>query len=700
MSCHPVLAEYADPEDVDAALRAYEAAVRRIVEAHGGVVQGFGGDALTAVFGVPTVHEDDAERAVRAGLGLVGPASGLAGAEGGPCEMCVGVHTGEALVQLDVDPARGESFPAGDLLATATHLRSLASATGVVVSEVDAVHSPLRYSSTRSSRFPRRQTRQPPLLSGWRKPGARAPVRNPRAPYPTSLIGRETELAFLKALFEKAAGSASPQVALIVGEPGIGKSRLVAELFGHVQSRADAVTWRQGRCPPYGEGVTFWALGEVFKAHAGVLETDDLASVEAKLDAIVPAGPDREWLLNRLRALLGLEAPPASREENSAAWLRLLEEFASAGPAIVVIEDLHWADEALLAFVEHVAGNVAEVPLLVIATARPELFERQPSFAATIGRVNRIALEPLCLAESECLVAELLEMARVPGEVRDSRRALGGQPLLRRRVGAPAPGPGGRRRVADARQPGGARTTFAGQSGADARLGASRHRGASRHASRRSTRPCSSTPPSSGTSSGPAPWPPWATGMPGSVDGALRDLVARQLVHRVRESSMAGRERVRLRPRPRSRRRLRATPARGSRQEACRRGRMDRRQGRRAQSRTCGEILAHHYVTAVDLAAAAGTRSSRSSLCVPPRSTTLTLAGDRASSLDVADAERHYSRALELAGSDGPERPRLLARWSNAVKQRGRPGEAVAALEEAIAGPRAAVTFAPPRSRR
>ena len=142
--------------------------------------------------------------------------------------------------------------------------------------------------------------------------------------------------------------------------------------------------------------------------------------MEAKLGAIVPEGPDREWLRNRLRALLGLEAPPASREENSTAWLRLLEELASAGPAIVVIEDLHWADEALLAFIEYVAGNVAEVPLLVIATARPELFERHPSFAAAIGRVNRIALEPLSAAETERLVAGLLETVRIPGEVRDT----------------------------------------------------------------------------------------------------------------------------------------------------------------------------------------------------------------------------------------------------------------------------------------
>ena len=110
----------------------------------------------------------------------------------------------------------------------------------------------------------------------------RRTAAQPRLASLTPLVGRETELSFLKALFDKAAGSSSPQVALIVGEPGIGKSRLVAELFGQVQSRDDAVIWRQGRCLPYGEGVSFWALGEVFKAHAGILETDDLVTVRGQ----------------------------------------------------------------------------------------------------------------------------------------------------------------------------------------------------------------------------------------------------------------------------------------------------------------------------------------------------------------------------------------------------------------------------------
>ena len=147
----------------------------------------------------------------------------------------------------------------------------------------------------------------------------------------TRFVGRSVELSYLTALLEKASDSSSPQVALIVGDPGIGKSRLVAELFAWVDASPRLTTWRQGRCLPYGEGVTFWALAEIVKAHAGILDTDDRDAVEAKLEQVLPEGEDRPWFRQRLRALLGLEAPKAEREENFTAWLRFLEDLAASG---------------------------------------------------------------------------------------------------------------------------------------------------------------------------------------------------------------------------------------------------------------------------------------------------------------------------------------------------------------------------------
>ena len=187
----------------------------------------------------------------------------------------------------------------------------------------------------------------------------------------TPLAGREMELSYLSAIFDKAIAQSTPQIALIVGEPGIGKSRLVRELFAYVDGLPELVTWRQGYCPPFGEDITYWALAEIVKGHAGILDTDQHETVDAKLEAVLPSGPDREWFHQRLRALLGLTAPEAAREENFTAWLRFFEDMAARGPTVLVFEDLHCADQALLSFLEHLTTHVASVPLLILGTARP-----------------------------------------------------------------------------------------------------------------------------------------------------------------------------------------------------------------------------------------------------------------------------------------------------------------------------------------
>ena len=169
----------------------------------------------------------------------------------------------------------------------------------------------------------------------------------------------------------------------IVGEPGVGKSRLCAELFAYIDERPELVTWRQGRCLPYGEGIAFWALGEIVKAECGILESDSPDEAEAKLERAAPADdPDRLWLVARLAPLVGAPAEPASQEESFTAWRRFLEALAAQGPTVLVFEDLHWADDALLSFLEHLADWSQGVPLLILCTARPELHEQHPTWAA------------------------------------------------------------------------------------------------------------------------------------------------------------------------------------------------------------------------------------------------------------------------------------------------------------------------------
>jgi class 3 adenylate cyclase len=369
-------AESADPEDVDRMLAAYFEVARAQIVAHGGVAEKFIGDAVVGVFGVPAAHEDDPERAVRAGLRIAEDAEELKAVDGAPLKIRVGINTGEALVRLRISPASGEGFLSGGAINTASRIQSVAPEMGVVVGidTYEATAAVFDYVEL-----------EPATLKGKSEPVRIFHARSPRARLGTDLtrthdtpfIGREIDLALLKGIFDKAVAAISPQLVSVVGEPGLGKSRIVAELGVHVDSTPGLVTWRQGRCLPYGEGITFWALGEIVKAHAGILDSDPPEVATTKLDAVLPEGDERPWFRQRLLPLLGIEATSsAGREELFTAWRRFVEHIAEHGPTVLVFEDLHWADEAMLAFLEHLADHAEGVPLLIVGTARPELFER------------------------------------------------------------------------------------------------------------------------------------------------------------------------------------------------------------------------------------------------------------------------------------------------------------------------------------
>jgi predicted ATPase len=232
------------------------------------------------------------------------------------------------------------------------------------------------------------------------------------------MVGREAEVTILRAAFDKVVRDRSVQLVTVVGGPGVGKSRLVAELFAHVDSTPDPVRWRQGRCLPYGEGITFWALGEIVKAEAGILESDSPEAAAQKLDGVLVEGTDREWLRQRLLPLIGLEASStAEREELFTAWRRFLESLAEERPSVFVFEDLHWADGAMLAFLEHLADWSEGVPMLLVTTARPELYERAPGWAGGKRNTTTISLSPLSDTETAQLISALLDQAVLPAEV-------------------------------------------------------------------------------------------------------------------------------------------------------------------------------------------------------------------------------------------------------------------------------------------
>ncbi len=422
--------ESADPEDVNEMLSAYAAMARRQIEAFGGVVEKFIGDAVVGVFGVPAAHEDDPERAVRAGLRMAEEAEELFSIGGEPLRLRLGINTGRMLVRIGVRPGSGERFLAGDAINTASRLQSVAPEMGVGVGEAtyEATAQVFDYEEL-----------EPATLKGKAEPVRVFWARSPLARFGTDLIrthdtpfiGREVDLAILKGVFDKSVAASAVQLVTVVGEPGIGKSRIIAELFRHVEDVPELITWRQGRCLPYGEGITFWALGEVLKAHAGIFESDPSAVAMAKLEAVLPEGSsERGWFRQRLFPLLGIEATSsAEHEELFTAWRRFLEYVAEDKPTVLVFEDLHWADPAMLAFLEHLADRAEGVPLLVVGTARPELFERHPDYARGLRNTDSINLAPLSTEATARLVSALLETSVIPAELQ--------APILERSGGNP-----------------------------------------------------------------------------------------------------------------------------------------------------------------------------------------------------------------------------------------------------------------------
>ena len=422
--------ESADPEDVGRMLTAYFKMARAQVEALGGVVEKFIGDAVVGVFGVTAGHEDDPERAIRAGLQIAEEAEGLEGVGGQPLKLRVGINTGEALVRLGVKPGSGEGFLAGDAINTASRIQSVAPEMGVAVglATYEATAQVFDFEELEPARLKGKS--EPVRVFHARSSLARLGTdltRTHDSPY----VGRVSDLSMLTGLFDRVVKTSSVQMVTVVGEPGIGKSRIVAELLDHARESEPRLTWRRGRCLPYGEGVTFWALGEIIKAHTGILESDELERAVAKLDNAVPDGPDREWLRQRLLPLVGVDATSSTqRDELFAAWRTFLERVAQQTPTVLVFEDIQWADDAMLAFLEYLADRTEAVPLLLMATARPELFERHSTFAQGLRNANRINLAPLTDADTAELVTQLLEAPQFPEELRSSiLERAGGNPL-------------------------------------------------------------------------------------------------------------------------------------------------------------------------------------------------------------------------------------------------------------------------------
>ena len=411
-------AEGLDPEDVRATLSAYYARLRAELERHGGTVEKFIGDAVMAVFGAPVAHEDDPERAVRAALAI-------RDSIGEELQIRTAVNTGEALVALGARPVEGEGMVSGDVVNTTARLQGAAPVNGILVGEgtYRATRHVVEY---RDAPAVEAKGKSEPVKV-WEAVAVRSRLGSDvEERLRTPLVGRERERSLLADAFGRARSEQSVQLLTLVGVPGIGKSRLVAELFHVVDAEPDLIAWRQGRSLPYGESVAYSALGEIVKSHAGILVSDSLETAETKLAetvaGLVEDEDERAWLAEHARPLLGLEgAERPDRDEAFGAWRRFLEAAAEQHPLVLVFEDLHWADDGLLDFVDHLADWATTVPLLVVGTARPELLDRRPGWGG--GKLNAFTLSLGALTDDD--TARLLQhlVDRVVLDV-DAQRAV------------------------------------------------------------------------------------------------------------------------------------------------------------------------------------------------------------------------------------------------------------------------------------
>jgi class 3 adenylate cyclase len=426
--------EQLDPEDVRAFLSPYYARLRTELEGFGGTVEKFIGDAVMALFGAPVAHEDDPERAVRAALAI----RDWVVEQAGDLQLRIAVNTGEALIALGAHPGQGEGMASGDVVNTTARLQTAAPVNGILVGETTyrATAEVITYRaaepvSAKGKALP---------VAAWEALEARSRLgvdlaRVSRAP----LAGRQRELNVLSDALERVRSDRSTQLVTLAAVPGMGKSRLVAELFRVAdEASGELITWRQGRSLPYGDGVTFWALAEMVKAQAGILETDTQDQAETKLRAAVTgllADPtDARWIEGHLRPLVGLssgaEAGRDRHEEAFAAWRRFFEALAERGPLVLVFEDLHWADDNLLDFVEHLMGWAGAVPLLVVCTARPELFERRAGWGGGMRNSTTLWLGPLSEEETLQLISSLSDRPLMAAAIQQALlERSGGNPL-------------------------------------------------------------------------------------------------------------------------------------------------------------------------------------------------------------------------------------------------------------------------------
>lgn len=676
----------ADPEEVRRPLLSFHARVKEDIEWFGGTLDKFIGDAAMGVFGAPVTHEDDPERAARTALRILETVRKLSEADPSlGLAVRIGIETGEAVVALGGSgPLVGERV-AGDVVNTASRIQGVAPAGAIIVGEgtyrlirdiVDVEH--MEPVSVKGKAEP---------LHVFRVHGIRRregfDAAGPHAPF----VGRDRELDLLEQTFTRVMGEPAVRLVTIAGEPGIGKSRLLSEFLDRLEMLPSPPLCRIGRCSPYGERAAVVAFSEIVRAQAGISDSDAPEEAAAKLSATLatlePRPSEQEWLRARLAPLLGLQGGiggAVDREESFAAWQRFVWAVGSQRPLVLVFEGLQWADPAALAFVRHLAERLAEVPVLLLCTARPEFLEEHSDWPTASAGAATISLSRLSDADMTMLLTALLGGSLLPAETMAALvDAAAGNPFYAhefvRMLAAEeaATSSGGEAATERIRVPASVQALVAA------------HLDALPSGERLLLQDAAVV--------GDVVWPGALAAMSGTneraVQAGLRGLADKGLVRASPDGSTLGEaayvfaytllREVAYRQIPRG---ARASKHRAAADWA------ERKAGERVGE--YAEFLAHHYALACRLLRAAGAADQAAELDERARKY-LEMAGDRALAVDETRADSHYRSALDLLPPGHPDRPSILVKAARTGHRVGRLSsrEALAAYEEAVKGFRA-----------
>ncbi len=429
-----VLGERFDPEDLAHLMSTYFEAMRSEIEAEGGTVEKFIGDAVMSVFGVPSNHEDDPARALRASLRmmdrLVDLNKELTQSHDVSLEMRVGVNTGEVLAYIDAGP--GQPLVAGDTVNVAARLQAAAQPGQILVAERTA-RAVRRFTFDDLGELQLRGKAIPVNafeLVGREEGASERGVPDLKAP----MVGRDNELDLLMTIYQRTKSEDQPNLVTLFGDAGVGKSRLTKEFLDLIRAQDEAVITLRGRCLPYGEGIAYWPLAEILKDVAGIRDSDlvsealqrlrvlgdELLTEELTADAgrTVASLAHTMGLIDPNHSFSGLD-PREIKARSIAAWRSLLTSLGQRGPVVVIVEDIHWADPALLDILEELNERLRS-PVMIVCPARPELTDDRPGWGGGRRNHTSIFLVPLSPEDSDTLVGSLLAIADLPEPVRQT----------------------------------------------------------------------------------------------------------------------------------------------------------------------------------------------------------------------------------------------------------------------------------------